>query len=112
MITTQFHTWALRLTADQIARGGTMVAVGGRCVSPRDRAVRLPASGNCSTRASSSRIRPLAAMSNGVRAGKLVQTDSTHHKTRFDERPTLAQQSVDLAGLRRQRRIPRGGCRG
>jgi hypothetical protein len=45
-----------------------------------ERAIRLPASGNFGTRASSSRVRLLAAMPNGLRAGSLVATDSTNQK--------------------------------
>ena len=46
-----------------------------------DRAIRLPASRNCTAHTSSSRIRPLASMSNSDRAGSLVATNSTKQKT-------------------------------
>lgn len=46
-----------------------------------DRAIHLPASRNCTAHTSSSRIRPLAAMSNSDRAGSLVATNSTNQKT-------------------------------
>jgi CheY-like chemotaxis protein len=38
-------------------------------------------------------------MPNGVRAGTLVETHSTNHKTRFDERPTAGPAVGGLGGL-------------
>ncbi len=72
-----------------------------------DREIRLPATGNYSTCASRSWVRPLAAMPNGFRAGNLVETDSTNQRRGSMRASALDQQLIDHRGALWKARVAR-----